>query len=197
MREATSILPYCIYLKVGGEEENLPPHHHQQMNPLTRERKKRYQQLLVAVVTQYVMLLLPGFPHKHQMQQPWYWKERQTHSRSHFNSLCSFHKTTQLAILKVCYFTKQARINKARTKELHNGLGRRRKEKGTGRGISFILGMEGFFPISWSPSKVHCPWRNVEHGRIKLLASKWRAFRIPALLEHLVDFHLMTLWLAL
>lgn len=36
--------------------------------------------------------------------------------------------------------------------------------------------------------KLHSPWGDVEHGRVESLASEGRAFSIPPLLQHLMDF---------
>lgn len=36
--------------------------------------------------------------------------------------------------------------------------------------------------------KLHGPRGDVEHGRVKALASEGRAFSVPALLQHLMDF---------
>lgn len=45
---------------------------------------------------------------------------------------------------------------------------------------------EGFLSF-WS-LKLHSPRGDVEHGRVESLASEGRAFSIPPLLQHLMDF---------
>lgn len=45
---------------------------------------------------------------------------------------------------------------------------------------------EGF--LYFRSLKLHSPWGDVEHGRVESLASEGRAFSIPPLLQHLMDF---------
>lgn len=162
------------------------------MNPLTsNEKGRRYQQPPVAVATQYVMLLLLGFPHTH-IKYANLVPEGRTHPHSHFSSLFvpSPKPNPHAGRFKSIILQTNPDDNgrDGEKTQAHNGLlDVTGKQEECGSGFCFIPAIPGTLVICPS-SKLYSPGRDVEHRRIELLAPERGAFSIPALLQHLVDF---------
>lgn len=77
---------------------------------------------------------------------------------------------------------RQRQARDEQDEQVPGGQGAKRGDRGQGlqpcwRGL-----------LSSRPLKLHSPWGDVEHGWVEPLASEGRAFSIPPLLQHLMDF---------